>query len=95
MTGSGIADDLGPPEMGGDEVTIILAAEKFAPVQYHSFDIGPFMVKTTTRPGETLTDARKRVMPELRRQAEEEFKERLTEHLERVRRAASQARGGR
>ena len=86
--GVGMEDD-----EGGDEVTVILAAEKFAPVQYHSFDIGPFMVKTTRRPGETLGEVRARVWPELRAMATAEFAERLPEHLARVRAAATAARG--
>jgi hypothetical protein len=87
--GVGIDED----DEGGDEVTVVLAAEKFAPVQYHSFDVGPFMVKTTRRPGETLREVRARVMPELCAQQEAEFNERLPLHLARVRSAATAARG--
>lgn len=78
---------------GGDEVTVVLAAEKFAPIQYHSFDIGPFMVKTVRQPGETLKEVYARVMPQLRALQEEEFRTRLPEHLSRVRAAGNAARG--
>lgn len=78
---------------GGDVVTVVLAAEKFAPIQYHSFDVGPFMVQTTRRPGETIKEVWARVMPILRALQEEEFRQRLPEHLSRVRAAGSAARG--
>jgi hypothetical protein len=30
---------------------------KYAPIQYHSFDVGPFYCKTTVKPGETTEEA--------------------------------------
>jgi hypothetical protein len=78
-----------------DEVNVILGAEKYAPIQYHSFDVGPFMVKTTRQPGETLEQVYERVMPVLRAMQAEEFKKELPLHLERARTAANAARGSR
>lgn len=77
------------------EVTVVLATEKFAPIQYHSFDVGPFMVKTTQQPGESIAQVYGRVMPELRKLQAEEFRERLPAHLAMVKAAATSARGGR
>jgi len=77
------------------EVTVVLAAEKFAPIQYHSFDVGPFMVKTTQQPGESIAQVYGRVMPELRKLQAEEFRERLPAHLAMVKTAGAAARGGR
>ena len=82
-------------ENGLEEVTITLAAEKYAPVQYHSFDVGPFMVRTRRRPGETLMQVYERVMPELRAMSDKAFHETLPVHLARVKEAATSARGGR
>lgn len=87
--GVGMNDD-----EGGDEVTVVWGAEKYAPIQYHSFDVGPFMVKTTRQAGETLAEVRARVWPALRAQAEAEFKERLALHLANARTAGTAARGG-
>ena len=78
---------------GGDVVTVTMGAEKFAPVQYHSFDIGPFMVSTVRRPGETMEAVRARVMPALREMAREEFEARLPLFLARVRQAGAAAQG--
>lgn len=83
-----------PDDEGGDEITVTLAAEKYAPIQYQSFDIGPFVIRTTRRPGETIAEVFARVMPELRAQAAQEFAARLPEHLARVKAAAQAARGG-
>lgn len=84
-----------PSDAGGEEVTIIFGAEKYAPVQYHSFDVGPFIVKTTRLPGETMTELYQRVTPALREFSQVAFKEALERFLERVRTAASAARGTR
>lgn len=89
-TGVGIE----PDDEGGDEITITFGAQKYAPIQYQSFDIGPFTVRTVRRPGETFAEVYARVAPELRAMAEQEFKERLAEHLARVKLAAGAARGG-
>jgi hypothetical protein len=75
-------------------LTVTLAAEKYAPIQYQSFDVGPFVVQMVVRPEESISDAYERVMVELRALAAKEFAERLAEHLARVRTAASTARGG-
>ena len=80
-------------DLGGDEITIILGQEKYAPVQYHSFDVGPFIVKTTRRPGETVAEVYERLMPELRACSQRAFDEALPRFLERVRAAAAAARG--
>jgi hypothetical protein len=40
-----------------DKVTVCFGEEKFAPVQYHSFGIGPFFMTTTVRAGETPEEA--------------------------------------
>lgn len=84
-----------PEDPGGDEVTIIIGAEKYAPVQYHSFDVGPFIVKTVRRPGESIAQVFARVKPQLQEMSEITYKESLARFLARVRDASNAARGGR
>lgn len=87
-----------PSEHGhpaGTTVTITMGAEKFAPVQYQTFDVGPFSATTTLQPGETIKAAYDRVMGELRVIFKAEFETRLREHLERVKAGGAAARSGR
>lgn len=72
-------------------VTITLGAQKFAPVQYHSFDIGPYSATVVLRDGETYEQAHARVMPMLRAQMKKDFEDSLGEFLDRVRQAATRA----
>lgn len=92
-----IPDDPPPdaPHPAGTVVTFTLGAEKFSPVQYQTFDVGPFSASTTLRSGETIKGAYERVMGELRAVFKAEFEVRLREHLERVKAAGASARGGR
>jgi hypothetical protein len=76
-------------------VTVTLGAQKFAPIQYQSFDVGPYAVTTAARPGESIADVHARVMPELRAMAAKDYAESLRAHLDGVRQAAQGARGGR
>jgi hypothetical protein len=43
-----------------DTVTVTWSEERFAPVQYHSFGIGPFWMTTKIRPDETPEQAMER-----------------------------------
>jgi len=43
--------------MEGDEITITLGEQVFAPVSYNSFRVGPFIIKTTIKAGETYEQA--------------------------------------
>lgn len=80
---------------GGDSVRVVLGVQKFAPVQYHSFDVGPFEVLATRGAGETIADVWARVMPELRALASKEYEVACVEFFARVKAAATAARGGR
>lgn len=87
--------DMGVPGSEKTVLTVVLGLEKYAPIQYHSFDVGPFTAQTELRPGETVGQAYQRLMDELREMQKKEFEARLAEFLGRVRTAASAARGGR
>lgn len=89
----GVGVGLEPDDEGGDEVTVTLGAQKFAPIQYHSFDVGPYVIKTVRFPGESYAGVYARVMPELRAMAQRDYEAALPEHLERVKKAAGAARG--
>lgn len=80
---------------GGVQVVVTLGAEKFSPVQYQNFDVGPFSVTLTTRPGETVQEAMKRGLAMLYEVQREDFKVRSEGFLQRLREAGAAARGGR
>lgn len=79
---------------GGEQVTVTLGVEKFAPVQYQSFDVGPFSLTVTSRPGETVEEAALRGLASLRAVQRKDFEVRSKEFLERVRGAALAAAQG-
>lgn len=72
----------------GDEVTVGWGVEKYAPIRYQSFDLGPFSIKTKVRAGETGQDAFGRAQAMLKQFSTQAFEEQLRLHLERVKRAA-------
>jgi hypothetical protein len=81
--------------MVGDKLTVVFGQQKFAPVQYHIIDIGPFTVETTVKPGETDEQAYARAYTFLEAQAKKAFKAALPEFLTSVKEAATAVRGGR
>jgi hypothetical protein len=52
-----------------DEVTVFFGEQKFSPVQYQSFSVGPFIMKTKVRPGESPEDAMARAYAALEKHA--------------------------
>src|SRR5262249_10354220 len=46
-------------------VTVTWGVERFSPINYSWFEVGPFQATTRVRPGESRVDAMKRVMSEL------------------------------
>ena len=80
---------------GGVQVMVTLGVEKFAPVQYQSFDVGPFSVTLTTQPGETVQEAMSRGLAMLYIVQRADFEARSKAFLERVRLAAGAARSAR
>lgn len=68
----------------GDEVVATFAPEKFAPIQFHSFDIGPFIAKTKVREGETGEEAMQRAYNVARNFARKTFPEKRDEFFDRV-----------
>ena len=76
----------------GDEVTAIWATEKFAPVQYQSFDVGPFIVRTKVREGETGIEAFKRAYAACRAAARSTYPEKRDEFIANVHDAVEKTR---
>ena len=54
-------------------------------MRFHGLDVGPFTIKTTVRPGETIETATRRALKDLDRMAEIDLDERLPGFLSRVR----------
>lgn len=84
-------DDLDP----GDEVTAIWATEKFAPVQFHSFDVGPFIVRTKVRAGETGAQAFARAYAACHKAARATYPEKRDEFIANVTDADEKVRSSR
>lgn len=76
----------------GDRFTLTWGKEHFGPVQYQSFEVGPFDVSITIRPGETVNEARSRGRAFLARVAREEYETKLEGFLARLKDAAAKAR---
>jgi hypothetical protein len=79
----------------GDLVSVTWGAEKFSPVQYHTFDLGPFSYTTKVRPGETPAEAAQRAYKVCERIARETYVDKRDEFLRNVREAASAAKAAR
>lgn len=82
----------GVEPVAGDVVTVTLGAQKFAPVQYHSIDVGPFSMTTTVGVGESIADVNARCLPQLQALVDAAFAAELPKFIERVRTAAQAAR---
>lgn len=79
-------------------LTVTWGKEGFSPIQFHTFEVGPYTASTTIRPGETMGQAAERLRRQLAGLVEAEFPRKLEEYLRRVRLAADGARslkGGR
>lgn len=75
----------------GDQITVTWGAEKYAPIQYNNFDVGPFSTTTTIREGETAEEATDRAKAFLATLAREEFDKKSVGFPSRVRAAAEAA----
>lgn len=76
----------------GTRVTVTLGAQKFSPVQYHTFDVGPYSLEVEVRAGESYRDACHRGLAELKAIAEHEFEEALKLFTARVKRGLEEVR---
>lgn len=76
----------------GDEVTATWAPNKLAPVQYHSFDVGPFSCTTTVREGESGEEAMLRAYNVCVKVARDTYAQKRDEFLENVKDSAQAAR---
>lgn len=74
-------------------MTVTWGAEKYAPIQYHSFDVGPFSVSVECEKG-TLTEQHAKAVAVLKNMAAAQFEEQLAAFLGRAKKAAAAARGG-
>jgi len=75
-------------------VEVTYGLQKFSPVSYQTFDVGPFSIRITKSDHETEEQAFKRGYAFLERQARVAFKAQLADFLQNVKEAAEAARGG-
>lgn len=73
------------PADEGTEVTVSWGEEKFSPVQYNSFSVGPYFAKGKTRAGESVMQASNRLMRGLCEFAEHERKTKTDGYLQALR----------
>lgn len=57
--------DIEPEDTPRETVTVTWAEERFSPIQYNSFGVGPFSVTGLVRIGESRADAARRLYAEL------------------------------
>lgn len=83
-------------EERADEVTACYGEQKFSPVQYHMFNVGPFFYKTQVRRGETPAEALDRAYRVCVEAARKAYPIARDEFLERVKDSqhAARRRGG-
>lgn len=88
-----------PDELGllnpGDKIFCTWGPEKYSPIQYHTFDVGPFAVETTVRAGETGQAAFERGMKVCLIAARASYPQKRDEYLENVKEAADKVRESR
>jgi uncharacterized protein (DUF2336 family) len=82
-------------DVAGAEIAVTWGEETYSPVQYQSFRVGAFTLRGRVLPGETYEGAHARLLNAARACAAEQFRVQLADHLDRVRVAASAAKGGR
>ena len=75
-----------------DTITVTYGAQKFSPVQYQLFDVGPFSMTTTVKPDETPEQAYARAYAFLAGCAKAAFATAKVEFLQRVRDAGESTR---
>jgi hypothetical protein len=78
-----------PPEpcSEGDYILVSWSEERYSPIDYHSFGVGPFSAKVYLSPGEAPEQKVKEAHAALDRVAQEVFKEKLRGFLARAREA--------
>lgn len=67
-----------------DEVTACFAEERFSPIQYQSFGVGPFWAKTRVRAGETTEQALMRAYEACRAAARLSYRDKRDEFIANV-----------
>lgn len=77
----------------GDYVVATWGPMKFAPIQFHSFDVGPFLYRTRIAPDETPEEALNRAYAWCEKQGRAAFRRELDTFLECAALARSGARG--
>jgi hypothetical protein len=72
------------PDLVGTEFLFTWPREHVQPIQFHGMDIGPYEVRLTLRPSETVESLRLRAMKYLDAIAEREYTRKLDNFLKRI-----------
>lgn len=73
-----------PGAFPGDRFTVTAGQEKFSPVKYHSFDVGPVTFETTVGPGEDAAAAYARASSVAHAMFEAEFQLKRADYWRRL-----------
>ncbi len=76
-------------ELGVTELEVTWGGERFSPVQYHTFDVGPISVRIRPAPDELVNQVYRRAYEMVDRYGNQMFQKKLNDHLERVRIASA------
>lgn len=80
------------PDLVGTQFTFSWGREHIQPVQFNGFDLGPWEVTLTLRPGESIDDLHLRATEYLDAIADREYKHKLPRFLNRIKDAVKQAK---
>lgn len=75
-----------------DWIEVSWGPEKFSPISFHSFDVGPFTARAKLRPGDTVAQTIARLTEELAKLGAEQFERELVAYCKRVGKSADEVR---
>ena len=81
------------PDLVGSQFLFSWGREHIQPVEFNGMDIGPWEVRLTLRPNETIAQLHVRASSYLDQIAEKEYNRKLPKFLERIKTASNEARG--
>lgn len=77
----------------GTRVSVTIGRQVFSPIQFHTFEVGPFSMTRDLRDGETAEEALRTIYLELRAFADGVYERERTAFIERMRTARRSAQG--
>lgn len=76
-------------EMNVSELEVTWGGEKFSPINFHFFDVGPITVRIKPEPHEKVNEAYRRAYELINRYGQLQFQNKLKDYLERIKLVAA------